>query len=145
MNNCCNATEIKAILEKICHMQHTLVKEELEEHFCDRDFFSGDECEIKCNTRPIQLFTDDDKAWKCPFEGNEDGCEPNSSCVFRVEKVKDGTVTVRALIVENEGQENCGQGHKAKFKSTNSFKTINIGCICAIRCLKDTFVDLCIR
>lgn len=156
----CN-DEIAENLKKIAVLQKAAVREELAEQMCDADelgFNIGRP--VKFNTRPIQLFTDDDKAYSCPIERNEDGCgdrDHEKSCVFRVEKIEEGTVTVRAL-VECGHQEKCEESEifevrgceenreeTKKFRSTNSFKTIKLENIAAFRCLKDTFVDICIR
>lgn len=144
MNNQCGrggGDEIKFLLEKIVKMQREAVRGELAEEMCDGFLGNNDLCRFRCNTRPLQIYTDDDKPWGLPTNRNEGGCEEfDKSCTLRVEKVEDGTATFRAL-------KDCGfddGGHK-KFESTDSFITIKLGCICALRCLHDTFVDLCIR
>lgn len=137
-----NMDEITVVLEKIVVLQKAAVREEIQEKFCDHGFLGEMECKEECNTRPIMLFTDDDEPWNCPVEREEGECsvERNEkTCVFRAEKVENGVVVLRAL--EEEGRE----GHRRKFKSTDSFITIRINSISALRCLKDTFVDLCLR
>ena len=145
MNNQCprsGGDEIKRLLENIVRMQKEAVRGEVEEQMCDGHLGNNDLCRFRCNTRPLQIFTDDDKPWGTPIERNEDGCheESEKSCVLRVERVEDGVAVFRALI-------DCGKhvDHKERFKSTDSFITIKLACICALRCLKDTFVDICIR
>lgn len=137
-----NMDEVTVILEKIVALQKAAVREELQERFCDSDFLGELECREECNTRPIMLFTDDDEPWNCPVEREEGECTvgPNEkTCVFRAEKVENGVVVLRALEEEERS------GRHRKFKSTDSFITIRINNISALRCLKDTFVDLCIR
>ena len=148
MNNGCpsrNNTsndEIKLLLEKIVAMQKEAVRGEIAEEMCDGFLGNNNDlCKFKCNTRPLQVYTDDDHPWSAPIERDEDGCNnPEKSCVLRVEKVEDGVAVFRALKVCAEAEND----HE-RFKSTDSFITIKLGCICAIRCMKDTFVDLCIR
>lgn len=57
------------------------------------------------------------------------------STVFRVEKIEGCCATFRVL------QENPDTTSLNPFISTNSFFTMNCNCICAIKCLSDTFVD----
>ena len=132
-------------LRRIVRLQKHAVREELTDEFCSaRKLHCGRR--NLCNTRPLQIFTDDDKAWSIPIHRNEDGCENmEKSCVFRVEKVDGGTATFRALIPvgEFDGEEGCERNRK--YIPTDSFITIKLNCICAIRCLNDVFVDLCIR
>lgn len=137
--------DIALTLEKIIEMQRREVREEIREEFCDADFLGERGCRKECNTRPIQVFTDDDKPWECPVRRDEDGCSTEGmekSCVFRAERVQNGTVTLRAL---KEKRHEHGHEENERFESTDSFITVKLGCICALRCLKDTFVDLCIR
>ena len=162
-------TEITCILETIDRIQKRSIREELAERFCDFDRLGLNRPNInEFNTRPIQLFTDDDVPYYIPIFRNEDGCDKHhaheegcceikKSCVFRIERVLGNTVTVRALI-ECPGEcedeidfqcHNCCEERKPrkhkKFLATDSFKTIKLENIAAIRCLDDTFVDLCIR
>lgn len=150
MNSNICRDQITIILEKIVELQRRAVKEELQEKFCDHNFLGEENRQTEFNTRPIQIFTDDDVAWHCPIEKEEDGCNEHQherTCVFRVEKVENDAVTLRAL-KEKKHSEEMRQNDDCfnkRFKSTNSFITIRITSISAIRCLRDTFVDLCIR
>ena len=144
MNNGMN--QITEDLKRIVRMQKEAVRDELQDEFCSaRRLHCGNR--NLCNTRPLQIFTDDDKPWGCPINRNADGCENmEKSCVFRVEKVECGAATFRALIPVGEafeGEEDCDR--RRKFIPTDSFITIKLNCICAIRCMNDAFVDLCIR
>ena len=144
MTNSCvrsSGDEIKILLEKIDKMQKESVRGEIEEEMCDGFLGNNDLCRFKCNTRPLQVYTDDDVPWGCPVNRDMDGCdgEAEKSCILRAEKVTDDSVTFRAL-------KDCGfDGEHRKYESTDSYITIKLGCICALRCMKDTFVDLCIR
>lgn len=145
MNNQNNTfkDEITKILEKIDVLQKSAVIEEVQEKYCDFGILGEETCRFECNTRPVMLFTDDDQPWHCPIESDEDECHEERrerTCVFRVEKVENGAVVLRALKEKNHDEDN-----RSKFKSTNSFITIKIQNISALRCLKDTFIDLCIR
>ena len=153
--NACN-DEIAENLRKIVELQKKAVREELSEQMCDADELGFSISNpARFNTRPIQVFTDDDEPWKTDVNRNDDGChECEKTCVFRVEKVEEATATFRALIhcekcCENE-EDRCHECEERerknkKFKSTNSFITIKLDKIAAYRCLGDTFVDICIR
>jgi len=148
MNNCtnnnCHGSEIRTILERINSLQKKAVKEEVRET-CDLNSLRCEEPRFEINTRPITLYGCCDRQLLFPTEREDSGCigEENLSCVFRVEDVKCDVVTCRVLIpVEEAIEEVC---NSVRFLSTNSFFTLKIADISAIRCLSDTFVDLCIR
>ena len=141
---CCNSSYrstptnsgcgIKSLLEKIERLQKEAVREELKEEMCDANRLgNSDACGLlKYNTRPIEIFCGCDHPWNCPIDRNStDGTMTN---VFRVEKVEGDYAVFRALEVDNDD-----------LKSTNSFITIKLCNIDALRCLGDCFVDLCIR
>ena len=143
--------EITKLLVNICKMQKCAVKEEILEEMCDGKLGACSLGRARFNTRPLEIYTDDDKAWGAPVDRENPSCEverEEKTCIFRIERVVDGTATFRALKTEKHGEE-CGEGHghrhHEKFKSTNSFVTIRLDKIAKIRCLKDTFVNLCIR
>jgi len=153
MNGCfdmnTSGNQIAVDLRRIVRLQKEAVRDELQHELCSSRRLGCGRLE-KFNTRPLQIFTDDDRAWRTPIRRNTDGCNPEDvSCVFRVEKVECGTATFRALIPiggemgeEFDGDDIC---ERRRFIPTDSFITIKLNCICAIRCLNDTFVDLCIR
>ena len=130
--------EIAMILDRIVAIQKASVQDEIEEKFCDHGFLEETKCAEEINTRPIVIYTDDDKPWTCSISREDGDCYGCcTSCVFRVERVSNGVVTLRAL------KESCCRDRR--FESTNSFITIRLHNIAAIRCLRDTFVNLCIR
>jgi len=143
-------SEVTTDLVRIIGMQRRAVREELNDEFCSSSRL-GCGRRDEFNTRPIQLFTDDDKPWSVPIDRFASVCEGcPKTCVFRVERVNNGCVTLRGLIdtgVHPEFEEVTGHGSctKHKYLATDSFITLKLNCICAIRCLGDTFVDLCIR
>lgn len=63
--------------------------------------------------------------------GDDDG----TSSVFRVEKVTDSTATLMVLA------NNPDTSSVFPYVRTDSYIIVNSNCICAIRCLADTFVD----
>ena len=147
MNYRCD--EIAVILEKIAEIQRKAVRVEIREEFCDFGrLTAGEGCGgfSECNTRPIQLFLccgGPERPLYVPIHRAQDGCnfeEGAKSCALRVEKVQNGAVTLRALKERHECED-----PRMRYESTDSFLTVKLETIAAIRCLPDTFVDLCIR
>lgn len=143
---------IKGILKVIVALQDNAEENCEAVKTCDKPFLGPSEHKRCFNTRPIMLFTDDGEPFKMPFENEcceeeccddeHSDCEENhnhkkerKSSIFRVEKVDDNTATCRIL-------EKCCDDDDDEFCDTDSFFTINIGCICVIKCLRDTFVAL---
>ena len=105
-----------------------------------------DTCDKKClgctpsvcffNTRPITLYTCGccNTALQIPVSRI-----PNvttTSNVFRIEKLDDNCATFRVLIPTVEDDI-------VTYTATNSFFTINLDCVGAVRCLPDVYVSLC--
>ena len=76
----------------------------------------------RCDNTPIAL------------EYTDSNGTTQTTNVFRVENVSDNSVGV-LLLSENT------TGDTTTYNNTNTYATINLGCICAIRCLADTIVD----
>lgn len=60
------------------------------------------------------------------------------SNVFRVEKI-DGCCATFRVLAPNPDET---QVSAFPYVSTNSFFTMNLNCVCSLRCLQDTFVDV---
>ena len=127
--NDCNC--ISDILKVICLLQKNSDTEESCIESCDRPTLGQFSC-LYYNTRPVILYTCNSNGttpWQAPTTRVAD---PEAlSSVFRIEKVDGYCATFRVLIANEDGT----------FNSTESFFTMNLECICAIRCLGDTFVD----
>ena len=94
---------------------------------CTRPFL-GDTTNNPCfNTRLITLYRCDNSLVTLPYTLNGVAGE---TTVFRVENVTDNTVTVLLIAQEETGT----------YTNTNTFATINLNCICAIRCIGDTTI-----
>ena len=103
-----------------------------------------DTCDKKClgctpsvcffNTRPITLYTCGccNTALQIPVSKLPN--ETTTSNVFRIEKLDDNCATFRVLIPTIEDDT-------VTYTSTNSFFTINLDCVCVLKCLADTFID----
>ena len=109
---------------------------------CDRPMLGGGANCLICNTRPVMLYTccGNGAPWSMPTTKDPINCsgESNSqtcSTVFRVEKIEGNCCTFRVLA------QNTDETSLNPYVSTNSFFTMDCSCICAIKCLNDSFVD----
>ena len=109
---------------------------------CDRPMLGGGTNCLICNTRPVMLYTccGNGTPWSMPTTKDPINCsgESNSqtcSTVFRVEKIEGNCCTFRVLA------QNTDETSLNPYVSTNSFFTMDCSCICAIKCLNDSFVD----
>ena len=103
-----------------------------------------DTCDKKClgctpsvcffNTRPITLYTCGccNTALEIPVSRIPN--EATTSNVFRIEKLDDNCATFRVLIPTVTDDV-------VTYTATNSFFTINLDCVCVLKCLADTFID----
>ena len=122
---------IYEILKKILYLQ----KQDYDnENFsgCDKPYL-GPICNTVCyNTRPIMLYNCcNGNQWSFPYTVNE---ITSTSAIFRIEALDDCCATVRILYLDESTNQYIG---------TSEFATINLSCVGAIKCLNDTFVELC--
>ena len=132
-NSCCDNC-IAEILKVILILQQSASQCDNCLETCDRGFL-GQQFSGACyNTRPIVLYLcgANDTPFSAPI--SKSPTETSTSSIFRVEKLDECCATCRVLVY-NEGSSN--------YTATNSFFTINLDCVCCIRCLDDTFVELC--
>lgn len=135
-NNCC---DINQILRKIDRLQKEAVGSELQQGCC-KDFLGEENLCDSFNTRPITLYTSENRELEFPIRRYASGCDGDlKSCVLRVECVNNNSCQCRVLA---EGRDKCG---RPSYIATDSFVTIRLCDIASCRCLPDTFVDLCIR
>lgn len=135
-NNCENC--FADILKVILLLQQNVCQNDTCLQTCDRDVL-GQNSRTLCNTRPIVLYT-------CcnGYRGlvplampiSKDPTVTETSTVFRIEKLDDCCATCRVLAPNPEDSRTA-----LPYISTNVFFTINLDCICILRCLDDTFVD----
>ena len=102
---------------------------------CDRGFLGCNASSVNCNTRPIMLYTccGNGIAWAMPISKDPD--ETTTSNVFRIEKIDGCCATFRVLTA------NPDTGAIYPYVATNSFFTMNLNCVCTLRCLQDTYVE----
>ena len=120
-----NENCLACILQVINVLQNNAEKRDCDNNSCTRPFL-GDNTTFVCfNTRLVTFYRCDNTLVTLPY--TLDGID-GTTTIFRVEGVNDNAVTVR-LIQDN------GDG---TYTNTNTFATLNLGCICAIRCIGDT-------
>ena len=102
---------------------------------CDRGFLGCNISSVNCNTRPVMLYTccSNNTALSMPI--SKDPGETSLSSVFRIEKINDCCATFRVLSI------NTDDNSQVPYEATNSFFTINLNCVCIVRCLQDTYVE----
>jgi spore coat protein Z len=102
---------------------------------CDRGFLGCSASSVNCNTRPIMLYTGcgNGVPWAMPISKDPD--ETVTSSVFRIEKIDGCCATFRVLAPNTDAEQTY------PYVTTNSFFTMNLSCVCVLRCLQDTFVD----
>lgn len=140
MCNNSNSNSIAEILKVILVLQQNACPDSCMDS-CDRPALGGGPNCLICNTRPIMLFTcgSNGNPWRMPttkdIPESEDPDEQLCSYVFRVEKVDGNCCTCRVLA------DNPDPTSINPYVATNSFFTMDLGCVCCIKCLTDTYVD----
>ena len=78
--------------------------------------------------------------WTMPTTKTDGVCgEDGVTCssVFRIEKIDGCCATFRVLAPNPDTTE----AALIPYVATNSFFTMNLNCVCTLRCLQDTFVE----
>ncbi len=108
---------------------------------CDRGFLGCSPVAIRCNTRPVILYNCcTGTPWEFPITKEDVVCDTTGvtcSRVLRVEKIDGCCATFRVLQPSTDTET----ATAIPFAATNSFVTVNLNCVGAIRCLQDTFVE----
>ena len=100
---------------------------------CDKPFLGPTPTNVCYNTRPIQLYICcNGQPWSFNYT-LADGTTGTSN-ILRVESLDDCCCTCRILA---EGTT------PGTYTNTGQFVTIDLSCCGAIRCLTDTYIDLC--
>ena len=132
-NNTCENC-IADILKVILLLQQSVCQNDCCLETCDRGFLGQNSC-LFFNTRPIVLYTCASGSTPLEMPISKDLSITTTSNVFRLEKLDDCCATFRVLAPNTE------EGSTFPYEATNSFFTINLGFVCIIRCLEDTFVE----
>ena len=92
----------------------------------------GPSAELLCyNTRPVQFYIRNGNLFTANYNNGEADVTSN---IFRVEKVNNCCCKCRILALSNPDDIN-------SIISTDNFITINLKCICAIKCLNDIVLE----
>ena len=121
------------ILNVIKVLQNNASKTECGDNTCTRPFLGLNIATLCFNTRPIVLYRCDNTPVTLNYT-NASG-ENSTTSIFRVESVNDDSVGVLLLEESTDTEGN------VTYINTNTFATINLDCVCAIRCLGDAVVN----
>ena len=130
-NNDNSCREIAEILAIINVLQQNACTSETCLDTCDRGFLGCGTNSLTCNTRPVQLYLCNGQPLSMPIQKDSTDCTEGCSTVFRVEKLDGCCCTFRVLSQNTDGT----------YSATNSFCTVNLHCVCTLRCLSDTYVE----
>lgn len=127
LNSC-----LAKLLNVIKVLQNNADKIECQDNTCTKPYLGLNTTTLCFNTRPIMLYRCDNTPVTLNYD-TEDGTA--STSVFRVHCVTDDSVSVLLLEPTTDELGNI------TYLNTNTFATINLKCICAVRCLGDTVVN----
>lgn len=136
----CQSSSLAEILSVILVLQQNACVESCLDS-CDRPMLGGGPSCLVCNTRPVMLYTcgSNGTPWSMPVTKDStascNGASVTCSSVFRIEKIEGNCCTFRVL------QDNPDTTSLYPYVTTNSVFTIDLKCVCAIRCLTDTYVE----
>ena len=135
-NNDTNTCEncIADILKVILLLQQNVCQNDTCLQTCDRGYL-GINANTFYNTRPIVLYPCSSANTALEMPVSKSPTETTTSSICRLEKLDECCATFRVLTINPDTTSTF------PYLSTNSFFTINLNCVAAIRCLDDTFVD----
>ena len=126
-NNC-----LAKILNVINVLQNNAEKLDCDDLSCTKPFLGLNNTLLCFNTRPVTLYLCNNLPVTLSYT-NTEGTEATTT-IFRVESVTNDSVGVLLL------EESTDASGNTTYLSTNTYATINLECICAIRCLPDVIV-----
>lgn len=132
-SNCC----ISDILNAILILQNNCGKLECIPNACDRPILGSDGNKNSIyNTRPLTFYNCNNTIWCFPYTLNCDEKKiSGTSTVFRIEKLDGCCATCRVLAPNYDTRST------SPYVTTDSFFTINLNCVCILKCLPDTFIS----
>lgn len=130
-----NSSCIAEILKVICVLQQNAECSDACLDTCDKGFLGCGTSTIGCNTRPVMLYTCCGNGAPWSMSTTKEVTNTITSPVFRIEKIDDNCATFRVLAL------NTDDSSIYPFVATNSFFTINLNCVCCLRCLNDTYIE----
>lgn len=127
---------IAHILKTILILQRSICPETRDLETCDRPKFGHKENNKDLNTRPIHLFLcckNGNEPLEMPLDNEPIRPSTKFSNVFRIEKLDECCATFRVLDLK--------PGSEIVYEATDSFFTLDLKCVCIIKCLDDAFVE----
>ena len=121
------------ILNVIKVLQDNASRIDCQDNSCTKPFLGITNNTLCFNTRPIMLYLCNNDSISLNYT-NSSGEEAVTS-TFRVESVTNDSVGVLLLEESTDPEGN------TTYITTNTYATINLKCVCAIRCLTDTIVN----
>lgn len=100
---------------------------------CKRPFLGNLPSTICFNTRPITFYKCDSSILSLDYTAESTTLQ---TTVFRIEEVYEKSVKVLLLAPNPDTTD-----PTMPYISTNQYATINLGCICAIKCLPDVVLN----
>lgn len=131
MNNFDNC--LAKILNVINVLQNNSNKIDCNDNTCTKPYLGLNTNTVCFNTRPVVLYRCDNSPIALNYV-NSAGLNATTS-IFRVQNVNKDSVSVLLL------EETTDASGVVSYLNTNTYATINLGCVCAIRCLNDTIVN----
>ncbi len=136
MNNqedCCFAK----ILKVIHILQKNASGQDCFDESCTRPFLGGTPDIVCFNTRPVTFYLSDASLFEATYQSTTEEGTPVTltSSTFRVEKVEGCCALLRILAPATSPTTT------SPYTATNQFITLNLNCICALRCLDDVVLE----
>lgn len=119
---------IKNLLKLICLLQNNSNNKCKLDDGCTRPFLGPSNNFYCYNTRVITLYTRNGSLFTTSYLDSDNN--QVSSSLFRVAKVEDDMAVLLILTEDNN-----------EYLSTNNYITVNLSCICAIKCIADVVVQ----
>ena len=133
-SNCCFTKTLKLI----DILQRSSEQEECFDNTCSRPFLGVNIPSLCFNTRPVTFYGCNNNLITVNYTTVINGeTLTGESGIFRVEKVNDGCLTVSVLIPNPDTTDTL-----RPYITTRNTATINLSCVCVLKCLPDTIVDL---
>lgn len=132
-----NTNCLSKTLKLIDVLQKNAEQNDCLDNTCSRPFLGVTNNIICFNTRPVTFYGCDNNLITIDYNITIDETPLiGRSGIFRVEKVEDDCCVVSILI------DNPTPTSTSPYISTGQTATINLDCVCAIKCLPDTIINI---
>lgn len=135
---------IAGILKVILAIQKGSKHEACDFETCDRAKLGDNKVISSLNTRPLHLFlccNNGDNPLEMPVDNEPIRPSTKFSNIFRVEKLDECCATFRVLEEKKGSSQTLENNTKVELVATDSFFTLDLKCVCVIKCLEDAFVE----